>query len=164
MSVKKGSSVEADAISYLKFDVGSSNKKEVSGAQKVQKAILNLYGANPSDSIPFTFHLYGITENSWSEATINWNNSPAHDPAGAKATGVGAASFPIGAMTLEGSAGYTHLDVTDFVNRQLASGHIVSFMLVREYRYDGDSGDQSRQAVINTKESRDNHPSMSIDY
>jgi hypothetical protein len=164
MQVQKGASVESDRISYLKFDLTSTNKKEVSSAKKVQRAILNIYGWNGIDIQPFAFHLYGITDNTWSEDGINWLNAPAHDPSGAKATGVGTISFPLGVMTLQGAPGYARIDVTDFVNRQIAVGRSVSFMLIKENRFEGDTSDQSRRAAINTRESKANRPTLTIDY
>jgi hypothetical protein len=67
-------------------------------------------------------------------------------------------------MTLQGAPGYARIDVTDFVNRQLATGRSVSFMLIKEYRFEGDTADQARRAAINTRESRENRPNLTIDY
>ncbi|MBA4124412.1 MAG: DNRLRE domain-containing protein [Acidobacteria bacterium] len=158
MRVKKYSSVDSDRISYLKFDLNSL------GRTSVKQAVVNVYGRNAIDTENLAFHVYGITDDSWSESTITWNNSPNHDLSGAKASGVGATAFPLGVLTVNGTNGNTRLNITNWVNEQLAENKIVSLMLIREYKYDGDTADNVRHALLNTRQATTNRPLLEIDY
>ncbi|MCA1624721.1 MAG: DNRLRE domain-containing protein [Acidobacteria bacterium] len=158
MRVKKYSSVDSDRISYLKFDLNSL------GRTSIKQAIINVYGRNAIDTENYAFHVYGITDDSWSESAITWNNSPNHDLASANAAGVGTTAFPLGVLTVNGTNGNARLDVTDFVNEQFAGNRLVSFMLIREYKYDGDTGDNTRHALLNTRKATTNKPVLEIDY
>nr|MBA2619613.1 DNRLRE domain-containing protein [Acidobacteriota bacterium] len=158
MRVKKYSSADSDRISYLKFDLNSL------GRTSVKQAIVNLYGRNAIDTENLAFHVYGITNDSWSESTITWNNSSNHDFTGAKASDVGATAFPLGVLTVNGANGNTRLNITNWVNQQLAENKIVSLMLIREYKYDGDTADSVRHALLNTRQATTNKPILEIDY
>ncbi|MEK7857485.1 MAG: hypothetical protein AAB288_15455, partial [Acidobacteriota bacterium] len=72
--------------------------------------------------------------------------------------------FQIGVLTVNGTNGNGRLDVTDFVNEQFAGNRLVSFMLIREYKYDGDTGDSSRHALFNTRQASTNRPLLELDY
>lgn len=158
MRVKKYGSADSDRISYLKFDLTGF------GQQSVKQALVNVYGRNAIDSENFAFHVYGITDDSWQQNTITWNNAPNHEISGAKAADVGITAFPLGVLTLSGADANARLDITNYINRELAGNKIVSLMLVREYKYDGDTGDASRHALLNTRESAANKPVLEIDY
>lgn len=158
MRVKKYSLVDSDRISYIKFDLNSL------GRTSIKQAIVNVYGRNAIDTENFAFHVYGITDDSWSESAITWNNSPNHDLSGAKANGVGVTAFPLGVLTVGGTNGNARLNVTDFINEQLAGNKIVSLMLVREYKYDTDTADNARHALLNTRQATTNKPLLEIDY
>ena len=158
MRVKKYSAVDSDRISYLKFDLNSLARTSV------KQAIVNVYGRNAIDAENFAFHVYGIADDSWAETAITWNNSPNHEASQAKASGVGSTAFPLGVLTVGGTNANTRLNITNWVNEQLAGNKIVSLMLIREYKYDGDTADASRHALLNTRESSANKPVLEIDY
>ncbi|MEJ7849093.1 MAG: DNRLRE domain-containing protein [Pyrinomonadaceae bacterium] len=158
MRVKKYSTADSDRISYMRFSLTGVP------VSSVKKAIINLYGRNAIDTDNFAFHVYGISDDSWSESAITWNNSPNHDLAGANASGVGSTAFPLGVLTVNGTDGNARLDVTDFVNEQFAGNRLVSFMLIREYKYDGDTGDNTRHALLNTRQATSNRPLLELDY
>ncbi len=158
MRVKKYSSVDSDRISYLKFDLNGLRRASI------RQAIINVYGRNAIDAENFAFHVYGISNDLWFENTITWNNSPGHEAASAKASGVGSTSFPLGVLTVGGTNANTRLNITNWVNEQLAENKIVSLMLIREYKYDGDTADTARHALLNTREAAANKPVLEIDY
>ncbi len=158
MQVKKFSSVDSDRISYLKFRLVGLP------ITSVHRAIINLYGRNPIDTENYAIHVYGITNDLWTENEITWNNSPNHDPARAKAAGVGTTAFPLGVLTFNGTNGNARLDVTKFVKERLRGKRLVSLMLIREYRYDTDTADNTRHAIINTREAAANKPLLEIDF
>lgn len=158
MRVKKYDSVDSDRISYIKFSLSGAP------VASVRQAIINVYGYNPIDAEKFAFHVYGVTDDSWSESSITWNNSPNHEASSAKASGVGVTAFPLGVLTVNGAQANARLDVTSFVNEKLAGNRIVSFMLIREYKYDGDTGDSVRHALLNTRQSSANKPLLELDY
>ena len=59
--------VDTGKIAYLKFDLGSLQ------SQPVQKATLRLYALNGSNS---TQNLQEVTNNNWTEASLNYANKP----------------------------------------------------------------------------------------
>ncbi|ASZ10262.1 hypothetical protein CK934_04335 [Chitinophaga sp. MD30] len=97
---------------YLTFDAGS--------ARGVTNATLRLYGAvadNRSSNINVA--VYPVSNTSWTESTINWNNKPA----------TGSAALSQVTVT-DNTSRYYSWDVTDYVKSEIAAGRTkVSFAL-----------------------------------
>jgi hypothetical protein len=148
MRVKMGSTQDTNRVSYLKFDLGS-----LPTGIGVDRAVLQVYGRNAGDAQILNFHVYGLISDSWQESTINWNNAPDLASAETKMLNVGADTFPLGNLTVDGIDSYRRMDVTDFVSQQLAGDQVATFALVRELRYSGDTADSGRHAYLQTRES-----------
>jgi hypothetical protein len=157
MRVKRGSTQDVNRVSYLKFSLSG-----VPAGTKVKRAILRVYGYNPMDSANLTFHTYGLDTDSWSEGTLTWNTAPNLSPTASKITGVGTSAFPLGTLSVDATAQIQRVEVTDFVNRQLALDGNATFALARELRFGSDTGDDSRHALLNTREATANLPYLEL--
>ncbi|WP_168119710.1 DNRLRE domain-containing protein [Paenibacillus sp. HB172176] len=63
-------------VSYLKFDLSS-----IASASDVQSATLRLNGSSQSSGNTSTIHLFGVSDDSWTESGITWNTKPTPDAA-----------------------------------------------------------------------------------
>lgn len=130
------------SIAYFKFNV-----TDIADASK---ASLQLSG-RVTDSNPgadsFTFDVFGITDDSWSEGTTTWLNSPNHSADGT-ITGVPATATLLGSVTISGDAINSYSISTEallnFIRSQ--SDGIVSFAVV-------DTRQQDAHVEIYAKES-----------
>ncbi len=84
-------------IPFLKFDLSS-----VSTPVKV--AMLKLYITNGADGDPQ--FVYAVSDNTWTESTLTWNNAPA-------------LGEEIGMTTGGESGGILYIEITDFINANL---------------------------------------------
>jgi hypothetical protein len=157
MRVKRGSTQDVNRVSYLKFSLNG-----VPAGTKVKRAILRVYGYNPMDTENLTFHTYGLDTDNWSEGTLTWNTAPNLSPSASKVTGVGTSAWPLGTLTVDATARIQRVEVTDFVNRQLALDGNATFTLAREMRYAGDTSDEGRHAILNTREATANLPYLEL--
>ena len=146
MRVKRGSTADVNRASYLKF-----NLTGVPIGTPIKRAILRVTGRNGQDTADFSFHVYGDTNDTWAENTIKWNNAPDLHATASKMINVGTGAWPLGDLTVNGTTKIGRADVTDWVRDQRADG-TATFVLIREYRYDGDTGDDSRHALLSTRE------------
>ncbi len=62
----------AAGITLLRFNVTTIN-----AASAVSSAILHIYGGGSSKQAPGV-HVFPITDNSWTETGVTWNNQPVH--------------------------------------------------------------------------------------
>jgi hypothetical protein len=157
LRVKRGSTQDVNRAAYLKFGLGG-----VPAGTKVKRAILRVYGYNPMDSEDFTFHVYGLDGDAWSEGTLTWNTAPNLNPTASKVTGVGTSAFPLGTLSVDSTAQIQRVEVTDFVNRQLTRDGAVTFVLARELRHSSDTGDDGRHALLNSREASANLPYLEL--
>jgi hypothetical protein len=82
--------------------------------------------------------VYGITNDVWSESTINWSNAPGlSSSTDAKLTGVGSTATPVGQLTFDGTKSEWGIDITEYVKQHPDSA--LSFALVREERFTNDA-------------------------
>lgn len=126
-------------VSYLAFRLPPD------AAPSAVRARLELYGAS-TDGAPFTFHVYMLTDTSWTAAPFTWQTAPYLDGAAVRPTSVGQKVFPAGQLTALGTSGPARMDVTDALRH--AKGAAVGFLLIRESRRDGDTADNGRRAVF----------------
>jgi len=101
LQVKQSSAPGLSRRSFLRFDLTSVT------AQQVGRATLKVF-VNDVDGRRSKFKVFAVDDDSWRETRVNWFNQPA--------TGADLAS-----ATVTGS-GWVTLDVTAFVNAQLAPG------------------------------------------
>ncbi len=146
-------SARFDYATYLKFDTGGVAVDDVS------RAILQLTGqsttstgGNPGSIL---FHVYALTSDAWDESAITWNNAPNLDDFDAKVTDVGTSAFPVGMLTFDNTFAEWGIDLTDFIklNPDVFEDGALSFALVREERFSGDSDPSFSYVDLWTKES-----------
>ncbi|BCX48064.1 T9 SSC-terminaltarget domain-containing protein [Haloferula helveola] len=139
---------EHKSSAYVKFDL------KACGIERAERAVLKIFGGkpphqkgkSPAKGQPMRLHAHAVDDDSWNEYAIHANNAPASEAALAKcALGFGE---------------WHELDITDFVNRQLAGDDVISLRLTGDPEVDGkaafnssDSGDPPHLVI--TPEVRD---------
>ncbi|OAA68568.1 hypothetical protein SPI_00763 [Niveomyces insectorum RCEF 264] len=113
----------AQSLAYLKFDFRSYSLKQIDAAK------IRVYVPATADNSTALFaNLYGISNNTWSAATLTWDNAPNHN--GINVTGDGdywlASSSPSWDPIL--SASYYDFDASDFIINHCPD-KIASFIL-----------------------------------
>jgi endo-1,4-beta-D-glucanase Y len=127
-----------DRQTYIGFDVSS-----VTGT--ISSAVVKVYGKLEdirSTNIPVG--LYAVTNSTWTETGLTWNNKPA--------TGTS-----LGSVTItDSTARYYTLDITAYVNSEKAAGHsAISLALIN-------SAISTPRIVFNSKETGSNAPQLVI--
>ncbi|MEO6218796.1 MAG: DNRLRE domain-containing protein [Ginsengibacter sp.] len=120
-------------FSFLKFSLPLISN--------VGSAKLRIYGSNKDNTSAINVSVYGITDNSWTETGITFNNSPV--PTGSA----------LSSVAVNNLAGYYDLDVTNFVRGQQTA---VSFVLK-------DVTNKDKSLYFNSKENAANKPQLIID-
>ncbi|WP_221392095.1 DNRLRE domain-containing protein [Dyadobacter sp. NIV53] len=109
LEVKAGSLPSYQRCTYLKFSL--ANVSQVSSAK------LRLYGSNSQSTATVGLSAYGVTNDLWTETDITWNNAPA------------SSGNTLGSVNVNNTAKYYEIDVTSFVQSQLATDQTVSFLI-----------------------------------
>lgn len=120
---------------YLKFLVGNV------GA--IQAAKLRIYGNNVENTASIDIAVYGVSNDTWTEAGITWNNAPA------------ASATALSSVSITNEAKYYDLDVTSYVKEQAAGDKIASFVLKN-------SAEQNKLIKINSRTNVANPPQLLI--
>lgn len=137
MTVRTSSSANNTRWTYVKFDTSS-----VSGA--ITNARIRLYGSNSSSgSIGMT--AYAVSNTSWGESTITWNNRPA---AGSAVSGNVTASSTIGQ--------YYEWEITSYVQSERAAGRTIISVMIQSPTVTSIAFNAS------TKEAASNRPQLVI--
>ncbi|MGI2294079.1 DNRLRE domain-containing protein [Paenibacillus sp. GXUN7292] len=123
--VKNTSGTGADRKSYLKIDLESIQ------TNRVNRAILRLYGKNTTSSEEIPITVYGIIDNSWSSTAITFNNAPNHNPTTGDMIGVGVSAFKLDTIPV-GPAALYEWDVSDFIYAAMRSGEAASLVVVMD--------------------------------
>ncbi|MDB5001513.1 MAG: C-terminal target protein [Mucilaginibacter sp.] len=132
----KGSTVSNyTRFSFLKFSIGNITN--------VTSAKLRVYGYNTENTKAINVSCFGVTNNSWTESAITFNNAPT------------TFTSMLSSAAVNNSAKYIELDVTGFVKTQLAADKIVS-LLVK------DQANQNSTLQLNSKEALYNKPQLVI--
>lgn len=100
--VKKNSTAGANRIAYLKFNLAGI-------AGSVTTAKLRLYGQHQATGYSGTDTVAGVSDNTWTETGITWNNQPT--------TGAS-----LGSATVTSTSQYTEWDVTSYLQSQKSAG------------------------------------------
>lgn len=143
--------------SFIKFDLGDL---EPGG---VKQAILRVCGRNIGSGTQAIAHVYGINDDDWDEATINWRDSPnlslcagaVGDISHNFVTGVGTSASIVGHLTGEREDSEMLLNVTKFVRTH--PDNQVTFLIVREVRFDGEDVDDDKTALQLASKEGDNN-------
>ncbi|QRQ99883.1 malectin domain-containing carbohydrate-binding protein [Dyadobacter sandarakinus] len=133
--VKAGSGDGITRTGYMKFALGSLTQ--------VTSAKLRIYGNNTENTTAINLSAYGVTNDSWTETGINLNNAPA------------SLSTALGTVSVNNTAKYYEIDVTNFVKEQLAGDKVVSIALKNPTS-------QNRNLTFNSKENAANKPQLVI--
>jgi hypothetical protein len=120
--------------SFLKFDLSG-----VSGSS-VSNATLK-FTVTAVDAPPGPVKVYSVTDDTWTETGITWNNQPAR--------------VALLASTSVSAAGVFNLDVTSFINSQLAGDRKASLALV-------DDTNSNVLVTINSREAASGRPALSL--
>lgn len=136
LTVKEALSTDLDYTrnAYLKFDV--------SGIATATKAVLIVYGKNMDDSLDVSLIIHGCDSDIWTEGGITWNNAPAN-------------SSTLDTVIVNGTAAYRELDVTRFVQAQIAGDHTVTLCITAK-------AESNKVVFLNSKESSANRPQLVI--
>lgn len=108
--------------SYIGFDLGNITQPVSSAILKVKVMSIE-YPDKPSN-----ISIFRLLDNEWGEQTINWENKPAYDP-------VWLRQFSGNGEINQIVAGeYLEVDVTNYINTQIASNKKAGFALADTFR------------------------------
>lgn len=134
--VKGSETVRFNRATYLKFKLDKSIKH-------AYRAVLRLYGKNVESFGLINVSAYVVTNDSWTERGITWNNAPT-----SQTTSLGSAGCTFDEK-------YYEIDVTGFVRAQLAGDSIVSLAIK-------DAATQDKKVTFRSKENATNKPQLVI--
>ncbi|MEK3910261.1 DNRLRE domain-containing protein [Paenibacillus sp. FSL H7-0331] len=133
MELKEGGTTYNRRI-FLKFNVGDIGV--------LNSAWLRLYFPD-ADTTAQQLKLYAVTDDSWSETGITYNNQPSY-------------STVVSSVYVGGVNGWYQWNVTDYVNQQKSADGTVSFMLM--------GSNSSKYRTVSSKESGANKPQLVVEY
>lgn len=129
-------------VSFIKFNTGNI------GASTIDQAILQVYGENTGLSSQVLAHVYGLTNDAWNEATLNWNNAPNLADSTTISLdsisenfieSVGSSAFFVGHFTGTAAERNLAIDVTRFLRDH--PDQEVTFLVAIEVRFNGENVD-----------------------
>ncbi|WP_315824572.1 DUF7594 domain-containing protein [Paraflavitalea speifideaquila] len=128
-----------DRHTYLRFDAASAGST-------ITSALLRLYGKIDDDrSTNVPINVYGVSNTTWTESTITWNNKPA----------TGSSALQAATVT-DATARYYTWDITAYVQSELAAGRtLISLALLSTVATDP-------RITWNSKETGSNAPELVI--
>lgn len=134
-------------VSFLKFDLNSID------TSTIDQAILQVMGKDSLSSNGVVAHVYGIMDDSWEEETITWSNAPNLAESQGVVDGiednfiegVGSSAKFVGHLTSSPVKEYLRLDVSDFLRDH--GDQLVSLLVTREVRWDGENVDDDLGAL-----------------
>jgi len=146
-------------VTFVKFDTGSVV------ASEIEQAILQVYGENTGTDGQVIAHVYGITNDAWNEASINWNNAPnLADSLGTAVDniseniieGIGTSATFVGNLTGVAAPRPMSIDVTRFVREH--PDQEITFLIAREVRFDGENVDDDLTSLRLASKERGTEP------
>ena len=132
--VKGSTATNFSRRSYLKFPL--------SGVSNIVSAKLRVYGNNTESTTAISVSAHGITDDSWTESGITWNNAPS-------------SSTAIASIGVNNVAKYYEWDVTNYVKSEFAGNKVASFAL-------RNVSNQNLVVSFNSKENASNKPQLVI--
>ena len=150
------------SAAFLKFHLPAMNKADL------QFALLTVRASSINGGSPVQAHVYGLTNNAWSQSTITWANAPnlaqnvppGFDYPNNFLLGAGDSASMVGQVVADATAADRTIEVTDFVRN--ASGDDVSFLLAREVRYYGDVQDDDGMVIVSREGDAVNGPRLQL--
>jgi hypothetical protein len=146
-------------VTFVKFNTGSIV------TSKVEQAILQVYGENAGTDTQVITHVYGLTNDSWNESTIDWNNAPnLKDSLGTAVDdisenfieGAGNSAHVVGHFTGIAASRLLSLDVSEFVRDH--PDQELTFLIAREVRFDGENVDDALTSLRLASKERGTDP------
>ncbi len=135
----------------------------------IQFALLTMRASSLNGSSPVQAHVYGITNNNWSQSSIAWGNAPnlkQNISAGADYTNnfisgqQGAGAEIVGQIVAEATAQDRMMDVTRFIREHPARD--ISFLLAREIRFQNDTQDTDGLSFVSKEADASNGPRLIV--
>jgi hypothetical protein len=134
--------------SFIKFHLPAIAPAEI------QLAVLSVQAATINGAGSAQAHVYGLTNNDWSETNITWAIAPnlaQGVTAGGSITnnfvqGVGSNATLIGQLVAGSTAAERLIDVTDYLRTQTNS--TVTFLLAREVRFENDTQENDGIEIV----------------
>lgn len=138
LEIKTSATTKENRDAYLKFDLNS-----LGTVGNLSTVKLRFYG-HLSASGTLTTTLYGVSNTTWTETGINWNNKPALGNA-------------LGTNTVAGTTyAWYEVDVTSYVQQELAAGRRVISLAYHN------SANTNPNIQANSRESATNKPTLVI--
>lgn len=131
----KGAASGYARASYLKFSLDS--------VRNVTSAKVRVYGSNMGNATAVNLSAYGVTNDSWTEKGITWNNAPV------------AVSTPLSSVSVTNQVKYYEFDVTNFIKKELAGDKVASLVIK-------DTANQNIMAAFNSKENAKFPPQLIV--
>jgi hypothetical protein len=136
LAVKGTTTLGYRRSTYLKFSLDS--------IKKVYHATLRIYGRNTENFALINIAALGLTNDSWTEKGITWNNAPAPS-----------STTPLSTVDVNNEIKYYELNVTDFVKAQFSGDKMVSLAIK-------DQKTQGRYLSFNSRENSSYRPQLVI--
>jgi hypothetical protein len=144
---------------------------------RLQLAVLNVTASSINGAATVQAHVYGLTNNGWTQGSIVWSNAPnlaqgvpggnlilSNYVAGSGDCTRGVATPNsaqlVGQLVAGATAASRTIDVTRFLKSH--PGTDFSFLLAREVRYDGDSQDTDGMSVVSTEGNPASGPQLQL--
>ncbi|MFZ9937281.1 MAG: DUF7594 domain-containing protein [Luteolibacter sp.] len=138
MEVRADGSIDGRRVSLIKIPVPAGN------SASIHSVLLEMKVATTSGTDPVLVHVYGVTDNNWTEGSTTWagsgsflkQNVPAGDRIGNNVVaGQGGTTRILGQVVADSPiASPRFLDVTDFAKSR--SDGFASFLIVQDHRWD----------------------------
>ncbi|TWU27583.1 CBM96 family carbohydrate-binding protein [Bythopirellula polymerisocia] len=140
---------------FIKFDLGNQDPRNI------EQAILRVFGKNTGSEEQVVAHVYGLLEDDWDEENINWHNAPnlgestgvMDDISDNFVLDIGKSTSFVGHLTGRKENSEMLLNVTPFVRDH--PDQQVTFLIVREVRFDGENVDDDLAALKLASKERD---------
>jgi hypothetical protein len=146
-------------VSFIKFDTATIS------SSTIEQAILQVHGQNAGSASQVIAHVYGLTNDAWNEASINWNNAPNLADSNGTALdeisenfieGIGTSANFVGQVTGIGTSRDLAIDVTRFVREH--PDQQLTFLIAREVRFDGENVDDDLTSLQLASKERGTEP------
>ncbi len=148
------------SATFLKFHLPTFNLADL------QFALLTIRASSINGSNLVQAHVYGITNNNWSQNSLTWSNAPnlkQNIPPGTNYTNnfiseQGTGAQIVGQFVADATSQDRMIDVTRFLREH--PGSDVSFLLAREVRFQGDTQDADSLSIVSGEANANTGPRL----
>ncbi|WP_284645763.1 chondroitinase-B domain-containing protein [Paenibacillus silviterrae] len=110
-NVKRSEDGTKGRIAYFKFPV--------TNAHQAEQTSFEVHARTGSNTTAVTLHVFGITNDAWTESELTWNNAPNREEQLVNVAGVGETAFLLGSFTIDSADIKKYsVDVSDFIRAQ----------------------------------------------